>query len=291
MAATSELEQSHLYLDLWAQAQDGTPEFAPHSVYQLITSEISQMGKTSFALRQAEVILEMLKGRRFDYKANTHFEYAAFMERRPQLSEWDHQVADEPQRIAGNRDFWSVQNKTFAEELQTNNYRHIHAHLPTPHSHVVDTSVYNICTSHAVITSVGHATIYAIKRRQLERQWDPMTPKLCYVTFEKPSFWAGFCRMRDDYNEARHIRNLESAKAAQKEMDRVPTVETVEEVMEKIFENPQKYINARGEIAPSKVQLAYPPSFPYNRIQQAAKRATQRLKEKAELEKAETEAS
>lgn len=276
----TELEESHLYLDLWAQAQDGTPEFPPHSVYQAITSEISQMGKTTFGLRQAEVVLERLKGRKFDWKQNTHFEYASFMERRAQCLEWDHQVADEPQRIAGNRDFWSVQNKTFAEELQTNNYKHVHAAMPMPHTHVIDTAVFNICTSHAVITSQGHATIYSIKRRQLERQWDPMTPKLCYVTFDKPSFWAGFCRMRDKYNEARHKENVERAKAAQKEMERVPQVDTVEDVMAKIEKDrekdPLKYLNTAQKLSPAKVQVVYPPSFPYNRIQQACKRLNER---------------
>src|SRR6266567_194918 len=160
--AVSTLEKTY-YVSLWEAAEEGTSDYPAHSVYQLITSPINQMGKTTFSLTSASLVLQQLHGRRFDID-NIHFEVPEFMERRETINEWDHQILDEPQRPAGNRKWQTPENQVLAEALLTSNYWHKHVHLPTPHVHLVDSQIYGVATSHVVITSLGHATIYSLKR-------------------------------------------------------------------------------------------------------------------------------
>ncbi len=285
--AVSTLEKTY-YVSLWEAAEEGTSDYPAHSVYQLITSPINQMGKTTFSLTSASLVLQQLHGRRFDID-NIHFEVPEFMERRETINEWDHQILDEPQRPAGNRKWQTPENQVLAEALLTSNYWHKHVHLPTPHVHLVDSQIYGVATSHVVITSLGHATIYSLKRDQLNRSFPTRTPKVCNVTFDKPEawLWHAYCKRRDEFTTKRLKMQREIIQAMHKDMDKVPSSLSVEELVTLIMEDPEKYMSIPGKISPGQVEDEF--KVPFNRAQSAARRARKLLNQKKQLGKAEDE--
>lgn len=284
MAVTT-IEKSY-YVSLWEDAEDGTSDHPPHSVYMLETSPINQMGKTTFSLVSAEVVLEQLHGRKMD-PDNIHFEVPAFMERRETIREWDQQVLDEPQRPAGNRKWQTPENQVLAEALLTSNYWHKHVHLPTPHVHLVDSQIYGVATSHTVITSLGHATVYSLRRDQLNRSFPTKTPKLCTITFDKPSawLWHQYCKKRDDFTSKRLKHQREVVQAMHKDYDKVPSSLSPDELVPLIMEDPEKYMQHPGKISPGLVEDHF--KVPFNRAQAAARRATKALRAEKDLESAE----
>src|SRR5437867_13237529 len=92
----------------------------PHSVYQPVTSNIHQSGKTSWALREAEIVGERVSGVRFDPR-NISFSIADFMQRRKEIPRKTIQVLDEPQRAASSRTWHAPDQNILAEDLMASN--------------------------------------------------------------------------------------------------------------------------------------------------------------------------
>lgn len=278
------------FLNLWAESFDGSPAQPPHSIYQPITSPIHQTGKTSFALREAEIVLERLKGRKMDPR-NISFNISDFMVRRKEISAYDIQILDEPQRAASSRNWHAEDQNILAEDLMASNRYLKPALFPTPLTGMVDNRIFDIMTSQAVVERLGFVNIYYPKRDQLNRNKKRVpTPKLGSLTFDKPSavLWHAYCKMFDEDYEQRRTHNLERVQAILAESNKNVSAVMPEDMVTVIMQEPQKYIGKSGNISPVKVKSEF--KVPYNRAQEAATEATKQLKRKEDLEEAEREA-
>jgi hypothetical protein len=277
------------FLKLWADSFDGSPSQPPHSVYQPITSPIHQTGKTSWALRQWEIVLERLKGWKADAQ-NIAFEIADFMQRRKAIHKYDMQVLDEPQRAASSRTWHAEDQNILAEDLMASNRYIKPALFPTPLNAMIDNRIFDIATSQVVIPRLAHAEIYYLDRAQLDRKSTKVrTPKLGSLTFDKPSavLWHAYCKMFDDYYDQRNARHIERVRALQKESNKIVAPLESDDLVALIMQDPQKFIGKSGNISPSKVQVEF--KVPYNRAQTAATDATSQLQHKTETETAEAQ--
>jgi len=278
------------FLNLWVESYDGSSRQPPHSVYQPITSPIHQTGKTSWALRQWEIVLERLKG----WKADPHniaFSIADFLQRRKEIHTYDMQVLDEPQRAASSRTWHAEDQNILAEDLMASNRYIKPALFPTPLNAMIDNRIFDIATSQVVIPRLAHAELYYIDRSQLDRKKGKVrTPKLGSLTFGKPSaiLWHQYCKMFDEDYERRRSKNLERVQAIVAESNKVMSAVQPEDMVTLIMQEPQKYLGRSGNISPVKVRSEF--KVPYNRAQEAAMDATSQLKRRAELEEAEKEA-
>lgn len=277
------------FVDLWAEAFDGSSRFPAHSIYQPITSPIHQTGKTSLGMREWEQILETLKGWKADPQ-NISFDIADFMDRRHDIHKFDIQMLDEPQTVASSRTWYDeAQNLMVNDLMRTNRYIKP-ALFPVPLNAMIDNRIFDIATSQIVVPILGHADVYYLDRPQLDRSnRRPRTPKLGTLTFDKPSatFWHAYCKMFDEYYEKHNKRDRERVRAIQKEADKEVVTLMVGDLVPMIMEKPEDYIGKKGDISVSKVQTKF--RVPYNRAIEAAHLATEQLRAKERLEEAEKE--
>lgn len=272
---------------LWEEAFDGTTRQPPHSVYQPITSPIHQTGKTTWALREWEKILERLKGWKADPQ-NIAFTIADFMDRRHEIHKYDMQLLDEPQRAASSRHWQGEDQNILAEDLMASNRYIKPALFPTPLNAMIDNRIFDIATSQVVIPYLAHAEIYYLDRSQLDRRSGKVrTPKLGSLTFDKPSpeLWHAYCKMFDADYEKRNQKARERVRELQNEAEKKINPLQSEAIAALIMETPQDFINTSGKISVTKVQRKY--KIPYNRAQEAAGFANDQLKVKHDLEEAE----
>lgn len=277
------------FLQHWIDSFDGSTKYPAHSIYQPITSPIHQTGKTSFALREAEIVLERLKGRKFD-PANISFTISDFMDRRHEIDRYDIQILDEPQRAASSRSWHNEDQNILAEDLMASNRYIKPAIFPTPLNAMVDNRLFDIATSQVVIPILAHADIYYLDRGQLDRKSSKVrTPKLGTLTFDKPSatLWHSYQTLFNDDYEKRNKRARERVNAIQKEAEKEVSILQAGDLVGLIMEKPEDFIGKQGNISPSKVQVHF--KVPYNRAQEAATDATTQLKARVELEQAEKE--
>lgn len=280
------------FFQMWADAMDGSDIFPAHSVYQPITSPIHQVGKTSFALREAEIVLEVLKGRKFD-PANISFDVSHFMERRNAIGKYEIQILDEPQRAASSRTWHNEDQNILAEDLMASNRFIKPALFPTPLNAMIDNRIFDISTSQAVITRKAHAEIYYLDRPQLDRSnRRPRTPKIGSLVFSRPSEELRLAyeqAFQEDYDR-RNQRARERVKAIQSELGKVVSPLQADDIVPLILaeheKDPSKLIGNKGHISPKKVMIKW--NIPFNRAQEAAAKATDKLEHDSALEQAET---
>src|SRR2546430_4029017 len=127
-------EQIHKYLELWKEAETGSSHMPPHSIYQIITSEYNQMGKSNAALYVSNRVLDELHGWKVDLD-NVVWDVPTFLERRKIVRRWDIIIPDEIQRNAGNRSWQTEDNAIVGEEMETGSFKHRHVVMTIPSKH------------------------------------------------------------------------------------------------------------------------------------------------------------
>jgi len=178
----------------------------------LVTANRLRLGKTYAAMRLGEVL-----DPNFTID-NVGFDSAWYVEQADKSERGAILVLDEPNRAAGNRSWYTEENRGFAEYLQTNAYRGIHGLFPLPHQHLMDNAVTGVCTSQIVMTSPGHGIVYLYERDQLNRSYNTNTPRWGDIYLQRPT--AKLCHeyeaKRDEYTRSRNklfLKKLADAEA------------------------------------------------------------------------------
>jgi hypothetical protein len=249
------------YVDLWRQAKDGSASYPPHSIYQYITAEFPQMGKSNAALYQSIRVLEEVQGWKLNLD-NVVWDVPTFLERRQSMHKWDILIPDEMQRNAGNRTWQTEDNAIVGEELETGSFEHKHVVMTIPSKHRLDKLIADVCTSQEVVdktdvhNQISYLRIFAISRGQLDRSADERTPKLGTLTIGKTpiEFWAEYLRRKKDYFDKRRKRNLEQAKAIQSESDKPKTGMNADMIEAIIIENAERLRDNKQQFSLSKVR-------------------------------------
>lgn len=250
------------------------------------------MGKTSWALREAEVVSEMLMGiTHYDIR-NVSFTIPQVMLRRKEIPSKTIQVLDEPQRAAGSRTWQEEQQNLLVDDLMASNRYLKPVLMPTPLTGMIDNRLFEIATSQGVITRKAHCELYFLDRPQLDRKRrDPRTPHVGAVDFEKPSavLWHEYLKAFNDDYEKRNKKAIEKVVSIEAEADASADISPLmgEALVAKVMEKPMDYLGRDGRISPTKVLSKL--KVPYNRAQQAAASANEQLEAKEALEKAERE--
>lgn len=137
---------------------------------------------------------------------NVGFDTAWYVEQADKSQRGAILVLDEPNRAAGNRSWYTEENRGFAEYLQTNAYRGIHGLFPLPHQHLMDNAVTGVCTAQIVMTGTGRGTIYTFDRDQLNRSYSTYTPRWGDLYLKPPSakLAHAYEKKRDEYTRARN---------------------------------------------------------------------------------------
>jgi len=150
-------------------------------------------------------------------------------------------VLDEPNRAAGNRNWYSEENRGFAEYLQTNAYRGIHGLFPLPHQHLMDNAVTGVCTSQIVMMSPGRGQVYLFERDQLNRSYSTYTPRWGDLVLKSPSaiLAHAYEKKRDDYTRERNRLFL---KKLQENME-VAQAMTKRDVLQQVLVDMDKFMD------------------------------------------------
>src|SRR3990170_3760148 len=166
----------------------------------LITANRLRTGKTYAALRIGELL-----DPNFSIDS-VGFETLWYVEKAEESPRGSILVLDEPNRAAGNRSWFSEENRSFAEYLQTNAYKGVHGLFPLPHQHLMDNAVTGVCTAQIVMTAPGHGSVYTYERDQLNRSYDTYTPNWGELYLQKPSvkLYHAYEKKRDEYTTARN---------------------------------------------------------------------------------------
>lgn len=174
----------------------------------LVTANRLRLGKTYAAMRIGELL-----DPNFTID-NVGFDTAWYVEQADKSERGSVLVLDEPNRAAGNRSWYTEENRGFAEYLQTNAYRGIHGLFPLPHQHLMDNAVTGVCTAQIVMTEPGHGTAYLFERDQLNRSYNTYTPRWGDLYLKRPD--AKLCHAyeekRDKYTRARNHEFLAKLK-------------------------------------------------------------------------------
>lgn len=289
------------YVKLWQAAEEGSAHYPPHSIYQYITSQYPQMGKSNAALYQANRVLELLHGWKLDLD-NVVWDVPTFLERREAIRRWEIIIPDEMQRNAGNRTWQTEDNAIVGEEMETGSFEHKHVVMTIPSKHRLDNLIADVCTSQIVIdrtdvhNQMTYATVYSLGRGQLDRTAKERTPKLGTITFGKlpMELWSEYLRRKTDYFQKKRAINLAKAKSIQTEATQVRAAITVDEIESLIFANPMRAVGKDGNFSLSRVRTYLKDEgygqIPYGKVQEATSQANQHRKMKEEAEKAEADA-
>lgn len=224
----------------------------------LVTANKLQMGKTSCAMRIAEVIERELHGREWPIE-NLGFETGWYIKRKREVEEWTPLVLDEPNRAAGNRSWFSEENIDFAEDLQTTAYQHRHGLFPLPHQHLMDNALVGVCTAQIVILREGVGEVFAYNRDQLNRSYRTRTYRVGTIYFKKPSpqLWHSYMKKRAEYTGEREKLILARSDKRKTEIETSSFVPTSETILDTILSNPQPYIGVTGRISYTKIQARH----------------------------------
>jgi len=192
----------------------------------LVTANRLRMGKTYAAMRIGELLDPNFSIDNIDFDTIWYIQQADKSKRGSVL------VLDEPNRAAGNRSWYSEENRGFAEYLQTNAYRGIHGLFPLPHQHLMDNAVTGVCTGQLVMDMPGHGTVYTFERDQLNRSYSTYTPNWGELTLDKPetTLCHEYERKRDGYTRGRNemfLRKLKEIEAIGLQPSRVDVVKEI----------------------------------------------------------------
>src|SRR2546427_22714 len=184
----------------------------------LVTANRLRLGKTYAAMRIGEVLDPNFTIDNVGFDTVWYVEQADKSERGAIL------VLDEPNRAAGNRSWYTEENRGFAEYLQTNAYRGIHGLFPLPHQHLMDNAVTGVCTAQLVMDGPGHGVVYTFDRDQLNRSYDTYTPNWGELVLQRPDtkLYHQYEKKRDEYTRGRNqlfLKRLEEAEM----LERQPT--------------------------------------------------------------------
>src|SRR5436309_77142 len=220
----------------------------------LITANKLQMSKTSCGMRICEVVERDLHGREWPIE-NLGFETSWYIRRKHEVAEWTPLVLDEPNRAAGNRQWFSEENIDFAEDLQTTAYQHRHGIFPLPHQHLADNALVGICTAQIVVVRKGVGEVFAYDRDQLNRAYKTRTYRVGTLYFKKPSpkLWHEYMQKRSEYTGEREKLILARSDKRQAQLLEVASAESEESILDKIKTNPQAYIGISGRIVKKKI--------------------------------------
>jgi hypothetical protein len=287
------------YIDLWKEARDGSASYPPHSIYQYITAEFPQMGKSNAALYQSLRVLEEVQGWKLNLD-NVVWDVPTFLERRQAMHKWDILIPDEMQRNAGNRTWQTEDNAIVGEEMETGSFEHKHVVMTVPSKHRLDKLIADVCTSQEVVdktdvhNQISYLRIFSISRGQLDRSADERTPKLGSLTVGKtpPQFWVEYLRRKKEYFDKRRKTNLERAQAIQSEANKPRTGLSADMIESIIVENEGKLRSSSGKFSLSKIRTLLKDEgygeVPYGRVQYATSNANHHEQAKKELEQVET---
>lgn len=166
----------------------------------LVTANRLRMGKTYAAMRIGEAL-----DPNFTID-NVGFDTAWYVEQANKSKRGAILVLDEPNRAAGNRSWYTEENRGFAEYLQTNAYRGIHGLFPLPHQHLMDNAVTGVCTAQLVMSGPGRGTVYTFDRDQLNRSYSTYTPRWGDLYLKSPGaiLSHAYEKKRDEYTKARN---------------------------------------------------------------------------------------
>ena len=181
----------------------------------LVTANRLRLGKTYAAMRLGEALDPDFDIEHVGFDTQWYVKQADKSQRGCIL------VLDEPNRAAGNRNWYSEENRGFAEYLQTNAYRGIHGLFPLPHQHLMDNAVTGVCTSQIVMMSPGHGQVYLFERDQLNRSYNTYTPRWGDLFLKPPSATLAHAyeKKRDEYTRQRNkqfLKQLEVGIEAEK---------------------------------------------------------------------------
>ena len=184
----------------------------------LVTANRLRLGKTYAAMRLGEALDPDFDIEHVGFDTQWYVEQADKSKRGCVL------VLDEPNRAAGNRNWYSEENRGFAEYLQTNAYRGIHGLFPLPHQHLMDNAVTGVCTSQVVMMSPGHGQVYLFERDQLNRSYNTYTPRWGDLFLKPPSaiLAHAYEKKRDEYTRQRNKQFLKQLEVAI-ELEKAPT--------------------------------------------------------------------
>lgn len=288
------------YVALWAEAEEGSAHYPPHSIYQYVTAMFPQMGKSNAALYQSIRVLEELHGWKFDLD-NVVWDVPDFLERRKIMHRWDHLIPDEMQEQAGNRTWQTEDNEIVGQELETGSFEHKHVIMTIPSKHRLDKLISDVCTSQMVVdrTDVHHqmsyVTIYGIARGQLDRAAKEITPKLGTMTLGRvpAEIWAEYLKRKTSkFQQGREV-NLAKAKALQKEASIIRTSIDADMIESLIMTNEAR---VRSPTNPKRFSLNRVLTMlkdqgygdvPYGRAQRGTAQANEHAKLKEQMEEAE----
>lgn len=231
------------YIGLWQRAEQGDSNFPPHSVYQYVSSQYLQTGKSNAAIYCANRVLEELHGWKFDLD-NLVWDVPSFIERRKLMRRWDIAIPDEMQRNAGNRSWQTQDNAIVGEELETGSFEHKHVIMTVPSKHRLDKLIADVCTSQMVIdrtdvhNGISYVSIYSLARGQLDRNAKERTPAEGSMTIGKcpPELWTEYLKRKKEYFDKRREENLDKAKAILTEAREVRT-QISEDMIESLLIN------------------------------------------------------
>jgi hypothetical protein len=195
----------------------------------LVTANRLRMGKTYAAIRLGELLDPKFTIDNIGFETSWYVQQADKSDRGSVL------VLDEPNRAAGNRSWYTEENRGFAEYLQTNAYRGIHGLFPLPHQHLMDNAVTGVCTGQIVMTEPGHSNVYTFERDQLNRAYSTYTPNWGELFLKKPD--AKLChayeKKRDEYTRERNKIFLGMLEAATEVNRRPSSKDLINTIIEK----------------------------------------------------------
>lgn len=221
----------------------------------LVTANRLRMGKTYAAIRLGELL-----DPHFSID-NIGFETLWYIEQADKVDRGSILVLDEPNRAAGNRSWYTEENRGFAEYLQTNAYRGIHGLFPLPHQHLMDNAVTGVCTAQIVMDRPGHANAYTFERDQLNRSYSTYTPNWGELFLSRPDvkLCHAYEKKRDEYTRARNRlfikslqKNAEMEVYTDKKKDMVSTIVSNYESFREGDEIPVKKIMSEFGISRSR---------------------------------------
>ena len=195
----------------------------------LVTANRLRMGKTYAAMRIGELLDP-------DFRIdNVGFDTSWYIKQADKSKRGAILVLDEPNLAAGNRNWYSEENRGFAEYLQTNAYRGIHGLFPLPHQHLMDNAVTGVCTAHIIMDGPGHGFVYTMERDQLNRSYDTYTPNWGELYLSKPEvkLYHAYEKKRDEYTRARNMEFLKRLEEAVEITRRPSSKDMVNMILEK----------------------------------------------------------
>ena len=207
------------------------------------------MGKTYAAIRIGELLDP-------DFTIdNIGFETLWYLQQADKSKRGAILVLDEPNRAAGNRSWYTEENRGFSEYLQTNAYRGIHGLFSLPHAHLIDNSIAGVCTAQIVMDEPGHGALYTYERDQLNRSYQTYTPHWGQLYLKRPD--AKLChayeKKRDEYTRGRNLVFMKRL-ADQEELAVQPPKR---DIVKDVLDNYESFTK-NGRLSPGLIMGAFP---------------------------------